>query len=122
MNIEALFEEVRLLFFPRWDSRREWTATYGDAEQRRNSTGYCDSSAKTVYLDRRGLCRMPRDGIRALLIHEICHEVGAAHHNLKWAKRMEVAAVRADELNETEVAEILRSDIISYCSASVPKD
>lgn len=65
---------------------------------------------------------MPVAGRRAFLIHEICHDVGAANHNRKWAERMDRAATRADELDESEAAEILRSDIYSYAGAGALSD
>ncbi len=119
MNIEAIFEGIRSLYFPRWDRKREWTAMYGTAIQCRYNTGYCDSNAKTIYLDERSLDAMPIAGVQAILIHEVCHDVGAASHNREWAKRMESAAQRADDLGEFEVAEILRCDIFSYAGNGV---
>ena len=122
MKIDTIFEEIRSLYFPRWDRQREWTVVFGCDQQCRRNTGFCDSAVKTIYLDEQSLRNMSDAGRRAFLIHEICHDVGAASHNRKWAKRMEGSATRADELNEPEVAEIMRSDIYSYCEAGVLED
>ncbi len=122
MTIHAIFEEIRSLYFPRWDRRREWTAVIGDVDRCRNNTGFCDGGAKTIYVDRLALIRMSHAGVRALLIHEICHDVGAAFHNRKWATRMERAASRAEELDESDVARILRSDVFSYAGNGVLAD
>jgi len=119
MNIVTIFDEVCSSYFPRWDRQREWTAEFGDANQCRNSTGYCDTVAKTVYVDKLSSIGMLDAGVRALLIHEICHDIGAAEHNRKWARRMERAAACAAELNEAEVADILRSDIVSCAGNGV---
>jgi hypothetical protein len=64
---------------------------------------------------------MPEPGVRALLIHEVCHDVAAAGHNLTWARRMERAACHATKLDEAEVARILRCDIYSYCNLAIFK-
>lgn len=122
MTIHTLFENIRSLYFPRWDAQREWTAVFGDPAQCRDNTGFCDTDAKTIFLDRRTLVGMSDAGVRAFLIHEICHDVGAANHNRTWTKRMALAAARAEELNEAEVAEILRSDIYSYAGNGVLTD
>ena len=122
MSIHTLFEDIRSLYFPRWDRQREWTAVFGDLAQCRSNTGFCDIDAKTIYLDRRAIIGMSDAGVRAFLIHEICHDVAAAHHNRTWARRMERAAARAEELNEAEVAEILCSDVYSYAGNGVLAD
>jgi len=120
MNIDALFADIRLLYFPRWDRRRQWAAAFSSANQRHDNTGYCDARAKTIYLDERSIRMMTNAGVRAFLIHEICHDVGGASHSRGWATRMERAARRAEELNEPEVAKILHSDIYSYgCTGSL---
>ncbi len=122
MKIDVIFEEIRSLYFPRWDRQRRWTAVFADAHQRRDNTGYCDTNAKTIYLDGRSVRTMSDAGVRAILIHEICHDVGAAHHNRAWATLMERTAQRAEELNESDVAKILRSDIYSYGCAGALAD
>ncbi len=62
---------------------------------------------------------MSAEGSRAFVIHEICHDVGAAFHNRAWADRMEKAASTAEDFGEAEVAAILRCDIESYAGTGV---
>jgi len=114
MNLDDQFIDIRKQYFPQWGTRGEWTIAYGTTEQLRCNTGYCDSEAKVVYLDGRTFPTMSADGQRAFIIHEICHDAGAAFHNRRWATRMERAAQVADRIGELEVARILRSDIYSY--------
>ena len=119
MDLENLYQNIRRLYFPRWDANREWTAEFGNAEQLRNNTGYCDTAAKTLYFDCRSMTSMSEEGSRAFVIHEICHDVGAAFHNRAWSVRMAQAALRAEQLGEDEVAAILRSDIELYSGVGV---
>ena len=106
--------DVRTRYFPRWDKRREWRISFGTRSQLRDNTGYCDAKMKVVYLDRKAFSSMSVDGKRAFIIHEICHDVGAASHNRRWAIRMERAARVAGQSGEGEVADILRDEIYSY--------
>lgn len=122
MNLAKLFAEIRSVYFPRWDRRLEWIATFSADDERHNNTGYCDSVDKTIYLDERQILLMSEAGVTAFLIHEICHDVGAAFHNRRWAKRMELAATRADMLGESEVARIVRSEVFSYAGNGVRDD
>lgn len=115
MNLDEQFTNVRTQYFPRWAQRGDWTIAFGSTEQLRGgNTAYCDTDAKVIYLDQRTFPTMSADGQLAFIIHEICHDVGAAFHNRRWALRMERAAKDAERLDESEVAEILRSDIYSY--------
>ena len=82
-------------------------------------TGYCDSKVKRIYLAYNSMYGMTDAGVRASVIHEICHDVGAASHNRRWADRMEQASATAEKNNENEVAEILRSDIFSCAGSGV---
>ena len=72
MNIESQFQDVRNLYFPRWDKSHEWDVVYGTLEQLRGNTGYCDTDAKTVYLDRDSMEQFALAEVRAFIIHEIC--------------------------------------------------
>ena len=113
-RIQKQFMDVRKKYFPRWDKRCEWKIAYGTHVQLRDSTGYCDSVVKTVFLHGGVFPNMPEAGQLTLIIHEICHDVAAASHNRTWALRMKRASERADSLGELEVAENLRNDIDSY--------
>ena len=122
MNLDALFREVRELYFPRWDAKGEWSCRWGSNDQRRNHTGYCDTAIKTIFLDKRQVVAMSPEGAKAFLIHEICHDVGSAFHIRAWCRRMEKAAKRAEVLGDGEVAEILRSDIVSCGGDGILED
>ena len=114
MNIESQFQDVRNLYFPRWDKSHEWDVVYGTLEQLRGNTGYCDTDAKTVYLDRDSMEQFALAEVRAFIIHEICHDIGTAFHKRGWASRMEIAAKRADGLGEADLAVRLRRHIFAY--------
>lgn len=120
-EVTACFHDVKKRYFPQWDRHDRWSAAIAGAQLCRGSTGYCDSKAKTIFLDAQ-VHDMPLPGLRALLVHEICHDVAAAGHNLTWAKRMERAAVRADAHGEPGVARVLRADIYSYCNLTMFRD
>lgn len=115
-QVIVCFDEVKREYFPRWDIDGKWKVKFADAERCRVSTGYCDSKAATIFLNE-AVCGMTDVGVCAFLIHEICHDVAAAGHNLIWARRMERAAKRAAVCGKAEIAEILRSDIFSYCNS-----
>ena len=120
MNLKHIFDEIRSLYFPNWDRHREWSAVFGSLEQCRDgNTGYCDSNAKVIYLDEKTVRMMSESGFRAFLIHEICHDAGAANHNRAWATRMEQAAKLAESLNEPETARIVRCEIFAYGGTGV---
>ncbi|MDB5390263.1 MAG: hypothetical protein JWM11_5909 [Planctomycetaceae bacterium] len=119
MTIDMHFGEIRCQYFPRWDRQREWTVSFGDAKQCRDSTGYCDNAVKSIYINERAIVGMQVAGVRALIIHEICHDVSAAGHNRKWATRMKIAATRAEQIGEIRVAEILLSHVFSSAGNGV---
>ncbi len=118
-DLQSLFQDIQSRYFPRWDTSGLWKAEYGTPEQLRNNTGYCDTAIRMLYFDRRAVCGMSDEGVRAFIIHEICHATGAAFHNRAWSRRMESAAKRAQSKGEAEVAEILRSDVESYAGEGV---
>lgn len=113
-RLGALFLEVRQKYFPRWDKGSQWRIIFGTSAELRHATGYCDSAQKTIFLDEREFTGMILEGKKALIIHEICHDVASAGHIRSWALRMERAAHIAEAKAESGVAQILRSDIYSY--------
>lgn len=118
-QVESHFAHVRRVYFPRWNEKGEWSVSFDHAGTR-GKTGYCDSKTKTIFLSYE-VFGMTLAGMRALLIHEICHDVSAAGHNSRWARRMESAARRAEIVGEKDVARVLRMDIYSYCDGTVFK-
>jgi hypothetical protein len=117
-RIIETFAEIKRLYFPRWDRAGQWKVKFADGTSTRHNTGYCDSKARTIYLDVQ-VFEMVNEGIRAFLIHEICHDTGGAWHRKPWAKRMKRASDRAIELGEPRVANLLLGDIYSYCETPV---
>ena len=65
---------------------------------------------------------MPDTGLRALIIHEICHDTGSPDHNDAWRAEMARCAAIADRIEPSHVAEVLRADITSYREAGPEPD
>lgn len=116
-KLDTYFSEVRAQFFPRWDSRQEWRIV---AESRNGKTGYCDSKAKEICICPRAAREMLDDGVRAIIIHEICHDVATAHHREPWIERMEKAAKKAETLERRELAHQIRASAYSHIPGGTP--
>ena len=113
MTLHRHFNEIKRLFFPRWDRQNLWRIS---TRSNRKVHGYCDVDWRVIeivvqYAD--------QDELDRLLIHEICHAVAAGGHGKVWQSRMEKAARRADELGRTRLAEMLRQEIVEYQEAAV---
>jgi hypothetical protein len=104
-----LFALTRTQFFPRWDSMQEWRIT----AKRKKGTGYCSSKEKMIYICPNGVKDMPDDGLLALIIHEVCHDVATAYHTERWVERMEKAAKKAETLSQPKLAYKIRAS--AYC-------
>lgn len=118
-RLKALFARAREHFFPRWDSGHEWQIVAGRRKRFSGETGYCSSREKQLYIDPHQVQRMPDEGLLALIIHEICHDVASAHHTERWVKRMETAAKAAEQRFETELASQIRAS--AYCEIPLDK-
>lgn len=121
-EVIALFEVVKRNYFPRWDRAGEWRAEFADAERLRYATGYCDSKAKRVYLHDDVCSFRDSDYVAAFFIHEICHDVGAAHHIRPWTERMESAAQLAERRGEQGIADAVRNEAFSYSDLGVYRE
>ena len=108
-----LFLLARQQFFPRWDSSKKWEVI---AVQHRDTTGYCSSKEKRIYIDPHGVVNMPDDGLLALLVHEICHDVTTAYHTERWAERMEKSARKAESLKQARLANMIRASVYAEVS------
>ncbi len=79
MNAE--FETVRSIFFPRWDKEHKWTMK--EAHPECVGLGLCDDMGKRIIV---------RDKSQVTLIHEIVHAVAASNHSKSgraaWKKRL----------------------------------
>ena len=96
-----------------------WVIKLADRNLCRGESAYCDSKVKTIYVHESDFMGMKFEGIYAFVIHEICHDVGAARHGLGWAKRMEKAARRVESLGQNEIANQLRNHIYAYCEIDI---
>ena len=115
----GLFIRAREQFFPEWDLEREWQIVAGRRKRSKGETGYCSSKEKRIYIDPHGVKDMPEDGLLALIIHEICHDVATAHHTERWVKKMEAAARTAETPSQTELACKIRAS--AYAEIPVGK-
>ena len=119
-QVISRFSDVKRKYFRRWDVHNEWRIHFADGPERRDATGYCDSIAKVIYLDD-SVCGMTESGIAAFLIHEICHDVGAAGHNRRWAEAMNTVAESAHQHGERVLAVAVRDEVFAYTEVGVSK-
>jgi hypothetical protein len=113
-ELKDLFHSVRQRFFSRWDPGKAWTLRWGTDEQLHNNTGYCETKLKTIYLNRYDFSSMTDIGRIAFVIHEICHDTGAAFHNRRWALKIEAAAKIAAIKGDDELSDQIRNEIMGY--------
>lgn len=113
MNLQRHFQEIKRLFFSRWDRQDFWRVT---SQSRRKVHGHCDPERKVIEIvvqhadpDERG----------RLFIHEICHAVSEMSHGKKWQQRMEKAARKADELGRQRLTQLIREEIAGYQRSSI---
>ena len=114
-----LFAYARENFFPKWDLDCQWEIVAGQRKRSKGETGYCSSKEKRIYIAPHQVRNMPDDGLLALVIHEICHDVATPHHTERWVKRMEVAAKTAESLSQPELACKIRAS--AYCEIPMGK-
>ncbi len=106
--VKCHFEEVKRLFFPRWDKGRKWMICAADLTNKLDA-GVSDSQSKTITIDSAALA-WDELNLRGLIIHEIAHAVTGAPHGRPWQKRMEKAARHAECVGDNTLAEHLRAD------------
>ena len=111
----GLFALAREQFFPRWDSAHKWKIV----AKHHMGTGYCSSKEKCIYIHPNGVKDMPDDGLLALIIHEICHDVATAYHTERWVERMEKAAKKAGAFEQPQLACKIRAS--AYCEIPMGK-
>ena len=108
MNIGKHFQEVKRLFFPRWDRQDLWRVS---TTSRWKVHGRCDPDRQVIEIVVQHTDTDVRD---KLIIHEICHAVADMSHAKKWFDRMEKAAKTADALGRNRLARIIREEIVAY--------
>jgi hypothetical protein len=93
--IAKLYLDICKTYFPRW---KPWGFTYN---RNWGYTGYCNCDQKHLYFG---------SPSALLIIHEICHAVGAPNHGSKWQARVLKAAETAKqydcELSKKLIAEV----------------
>ncbi len=109
-RVEKAFTEARTLFFPRWDVSNKWKI---ETKSGLDDSAYCSSEMKAIFFSLEDVEGMVPDGLLALIIHEICHDVATAYHKEGWAERMEKAAQKANALNRPELAKQIRDSAFS---------
>lgn len=103
---QALFQNIKRLFFPRWDQGDEWTLEEHD--DLHGADACCRIAEKKIQI-----CSSEETLVQleVLLLHEICHAVTNGRHGKLWSKRMEKAAVRAEQLDKHYLAAAINSEI-----------
>jgi hypothetical protein len=108
MSFRRHFLEIKRQFFPRWDRQNLWRIS---TRSRRKVHGYCDRERRVIEIV---IQHTDPDKCDCLLIHEMCHAVANGGHEKVWQRRLEKAAVRADELGRDVLAKLLRQEIVNY--------
>ncbi len=107
-NLTQDFQAVRHQFFSSWDRAGRWRLR--QEPNLNGAQGSCRRESETILVT-----HLPEgDGGTLLLIHEIAHAVTDGGHGKKWQARMEKAAVTAEQAGRTELATLLRKEIIGY--------
>ncbi len=110
------FQGIKRLFFLRWDQQGLWRVS---TTSRRRVHGHCDPDHRVIEIVVQHSDPDERD---RLLIHEICHAVADLGHGVVWQRRMEKAAVRANELGRPRLAQLLREEVANYQERGVSLD
>lgn len=113
MNLTRHFQEIKDLFFSRWDRQDLWRVS---SRSRRKVHGHCDPERKVIEIVVQHADPDERD---RLFIHEASHAVAEMSHGKKWQQRMEKAARRAEELGRQRLAQLLREEIAGYQQSSI---
>jgi hypothetical protein len=107
-TLEEEFNSVRQTFFPSWDKKKQWRIV--DKAGPYCPHGCIDKKAHVVEVQ----CMGPGQSLRVCLVHEIAHAVSSLGHGKEWQDRVERAALKAETIGETSVAEALREEIRLY--------
>ena len=104
--IHAAYQEIRRIYFPRWDRTRSWDLRIS---QKLPCFGCCNRDERVI-----AIRPIPAgDGLRLLLIHEICHCCAGCSHGPKWQRRMRLAAAKASCLGMGDLAKMLGDEAVS---------
>ena len=99
-EIHAAYQEIRRIYFPRWDRSRSWDLRICEELP---CFGCCNRDEKIITIR-----PIPAgDGLRLLLIHEICHCCAGCGHGPKWRRRMRLAAAAARKKGMGDLEKLL---------------
>ena len=112
-GLEREYQNIRKLFFPRWDSEGLWKVSSNPPEDGKVSSGLgcCDPDSKIIHV------MTDSEGYNLTLVHEICHAVTTQSHEKKWFQRMMKANVVADQLGNDQLATEIREDADMFAAA-----
>ena len=113
-ELEQEYQNIRKLFFPRWDREGLWRVSSNPPEDRKGCfslAGYCDPDNKIIHV------MTDSEGYSLTLVHEICHAVTTQSHEKKWFQRMMKANVVADQLGNNQLATEIREDVDRFAAA-----
>ena len=113
-ELEQEYQNIRKLFFPRWDREGLWRVSSNPPEDGKGCfslAGYCDPDNKIIHV------MTDSEGYSLTLAHEICHAVTTQSHEKKWFQRMMKANVVADQLGSNQLATEIREDADMFAAA-----
>ncbi len=120
----ALFEDVRKIFYPRWDRKRQWRLDVGSDEDRAlygRSHGAAILKERIILINENQLMTQGKDYMEQLLVHEIAHAVTpGSGHGRRWRKRMEQSAQTAVNIGKKALADELLSEVKMYRDSRRP--
>ena len=117
-ELEREYQNIRKLFFPRWDREGLWRVSSNPPEDGKGCfslAGYCDPDNKIIHV------MTDSEGYSLTLAHEICHAVTTQSHEKKWFQRMMKANVVADQLGNDQLATEIREDADMFAEDSQKK-
>ena len=110
-ELEQEYQNIRKLFFPRWDREGLWKVSSNPPEDRKGCfglKGYCDTDNKIIHV------MTDSEGYSLTLVHEICHAVTTQSHDKKWCRRMMKATAVANQLGNHQLAVMIKEEVDGY--------
>jgi len=110
-ELEREYQNIRKLFFPRWDREDLWKVSSKLPEDRKSCVGlmgYCNTDNKIIHV------MTDSEGYSLTLVHEICHAVTTQSHDKKWCRRMMKATAVANQLGNHQLAVMIKEEVDGY--------
>lgn len=117
-TLQEAFENVRTMFFPRWDRQGAWSVEeVCDLPAR----GKCLRKDKTLLLRH---AFKDEDTLHCLLIHEICHAVTDEYHTQRWLMRYRKAGEQAKRMGLHRLAALIleEAELYAHCESRIRAD